>query len=57
MLPALAVQVTFMFVLPVTEEMNCCVPPDNTYTLAGVIDTDTGLEAGVGAFTETDAPA
>ncbi len=56
-MPPLAVQVTPMFVLPVTVEVNCWFPSDNTETFAGEIETEMGVGAGVGALTVSVIPA
>lgn len=41
MLPPVALQVTAVFVVPVTLTENCCVPPVDTETVVGVIETAT----------------
>jgi len=43
MLPPLAVQVTAVFIVPLTEAVNCCVVPDCSVTDAGLMATPTML--------------
>lgn len=39
--PPVALQVTAVFVVPVTDAENCCVPPVNNEAVVGVIETPT----------------
>jgi hypothetical protein len=41
--PAVAVQLTAVLLVPVTVAVNCCVPPDATFALVGEIATCTVL--------------
>lgn len=41
MLPAVAVHVTAVLLLPFTVAENCCVAPDARLTAVGATDTDT----------------
>ena len=61
MLPLVAVQVTPVFVVPVTIAVNCCVPPDITVVpLAGETEITigpVGVVVTTGAFTDIVIPA
>jgi len=52
MVPPVAVQFTAMFVVPVTDAVNCCVPFTSKLVVAGLsataIDAGTGVGVGVG---------
>ena len=49
----LTVQVTDVFVLPVTVAENCCCPPVLTWAVNG--DTDTDIDAAASMITDAEA--
>ena len=52
--PALADQVTAVFVEPLTEAVNCWVPPEVTVVLVGEIEIETALAALTVTVAEAD---
>ncbi len=52
--PALADQVTAVFVEPLTEAVNCCFPPEVTVALVGEIEIETALAALTVTVAEAD---